>query len=69
MNFKKAANYIMKGYKIRRKGWDKYWVLNLQLNAIIVHTKNGRAFNVKDEKDYVSNYWDMDAKDWEVVPE
>lgn len=74
MSFSEVRKALKEGHKIRRKGWDEYWVIEDQIcpsteiyKTVVLHTKDGRDINLWYDIEYMLTQ--ITYSDWEIVPE
>lgn len=65
MNFASALFSLKRGFKIKRKDWIGYWVL--ENNKVMMHLKNGTVKNLVDSEDIIFTLENMACDDWEVI--
>ena len=67
MNFAGAIFALMRGHKVRRHHWTGYW--QMEGNELIIHTHDGRVFNIKETTDIIYTLSSCACDDWEIITE
>lgn len=68
MYFDKALEFLKHGYKIKRKPWDGYWVL--EKGNVMMYFKDGQILDLRETKDTIYTLLNIVSNDWEVmIPE
>ncbi len=67
MKFKDAVKCLKNGCKVRRKGWGGYWEMNSTGDSIVIHTKDGYIFDIRQTEDVWLTLENIIAKDWEII--
>jgi hypothetical protein len=65
MNFNQAYIEMLKGNKIRRRGWKGYWFINNVTNKLTIHLANNKEITSSD--DISVTIANTLAIDWEVA--
>lgn len=69
MIFQAAYNYMKRGHKITLPEWGGYWYWSKEKDTIIIYTRDGIEFDIRetDDVDYTISFTFRD--DWELASE
>lgn len=67
MNFKKAYELMKSGARIKCPEWIGFWYWDEKLETIIISTKTGQEFDIRDttQVDYTFSF--IVREDWETL--
>lgn len=67
MDFRHAYFEMLNGKKIKRPDWGGYWAF--ENGTIMMHTFDGKVFDIRETKNVPYTFSHICEKDWEVVKE
>lgn len=69
MKFSDAYNYLKRGHNIKLPEWGGYWAWDKAMETIVIHTREGAYFDIRetDHLDYTISF--MFRDDWELIIE
>lgn len=67
MSFFNAYNMMLRGYKIRRRGWKGYWFIDKITGLLVIHLASGQELH---DGEFTSlTVQNTLAYDWETIEE
>lgn len=71
MNFAGALFALQRGHKVKRRHWTGYWTLGTfptdNIQTIIMHTWDGKDYDIRSTKDIMYTLSNMACDDWEII--
>ena len=67
MNFADALLAMTHGERVRLPWWGGYWYI--RDNTIIVHTREGGEFDIRESPDILETVSYMTSDSWQFVPD
>lgn len=69
MDFNQALGIMKKGFKVTRPCWNGYWYWNNDKKTVIIHTKDGKEFDLFDSDDKELTLSSLSCRDFRIVSE
>lgn len=66
MKFSEAFELMKQGAKVKLPSWDGYWYWSKEEQTIIIHTKDGEEFDIRETKCPDYTFSNIASEDWEI---
>lgn len=67
MKFSAAYIYLKRGHKIKLPEWGGYWYWDKEKETIIIHTRTGEEFDIRETEDVDYTMSFICRNDWQLA--